>query len=67
MESQVTLDVSSVKLLSKFWDPQLKSASPTKKYKHRALEDIKESIMELQYYKDNLWRVNDEKGQSNSS
>jgi oligoribonuclease (3'-5' exoribonuclease) len=37
----------------------LKAASPAKKYEHRALEDIKESIMELQYYKQHLWKVTD--------
>jgi oligoribonuclease len=38
------------------WSPELKAASPFKKYGHRALDDIKESIMELQYYKDTLWK-----------
>ncbi len=52
-------DVSSIKILSKNWDPELKNGSPQKKYEHRALEDIKESIMELQYYKDNLWKIKD--------
>ena len=52
-------DVSSIKILSTIWDPELKNGSPQKKYEHRALEDIKESIMELQYYKDNLWKIKD--------
>ena len=51
------LDVSTIKVLTKLWNSQMKAASPEKKYEHRALEDIKESIMELQYYKENLWKI----------
>jgi oligoribonuclease len=46
-------------MLSKLWAPELKKASPVKKYEHRALGDIKESIMELKYYKEHLWKVGD--------
>lgn len=49
--------MSSIKKLSKIWTPELTNASPAKKYEHRALEDIKESIMELKYYKEYLWKV----------
>jgi oligoribonuclease len=55
----LTADVSSIKILSKMWNPELKGASPAKKYEHRALGDIKESIMELQYYREHLWKVKD--------
>ena len=48
-------------MLSKIWTPELKAASPVKKYEHRALEDIKESIMELKYYKEHLWKVGEPK------
>jgi hypothetical protein len=51
------VDVSTVKMLSKLWDPELKNGSPVKKYGHRALEDIRESIEELVYYKEHLWRI----------
>lgn len=51
------VDVSTVKMLSKLWDPELKSGAPVKKYGHRALEDIRESIQELVYYKEQLWKV----------
>jgi len=44
-------------MLSKIWTPELINASPPKKYEHRALEDIRESIMELKYYKEYLWKV----------
>ena len=38
------------------WAPEMTSAMPQKKYEHRALEDIKESIEELRYYKERLWK-----------
>jgi oligoribonuclease (3'-5' exoribonuclease) len=44
-------------MLSKMWNPELTSGSPVKKYEHRALEDIKESIQELVYYKEQLWKI----------
>ena len=46
-----------MKTLSKMWDLELKNGAPAKKYGHRALEDIKESIEELAYYKEHLWKV----------
>ena len=51
------VDVSTVKMLSKLWDPELKNGAPVKKYGHRALEDIRESIEELVYYKEHLWKI----------
>ena len=54
---ELIVDVSTVKMLSKLWDPELKNGSPVKKYGHRALEDIRESIEELVYYKEHLWKI----------
>ena len=31
--------------------------APIKKSKHRALDDIRESIQELKYYKDNIFKA----------
>ncbi|XP_037915984.1 probable oligoribonuclease isoform X2 [Hermetia illucens] len=45
------IDVSSVKELCKRWNPTLFSQAPQKKLVHRSLDDIKESIEELKYYK----------------
>jgi len=45
------IDVSSVKELCKRWNPALFSRAPRKKLIHRGLDDIRESIEELQYYK----------------
>ena len=50
-------DVSSVKICSKMWAPEMTNGMPQKKYGHRALDDIKESIEELRYYKAHLWKV----------
>lgn len=32
---------------------------PEKKYSHRALDDIRESIGELRYYRQQLWKIDD--------
>lgn len=39
------------------WAPGMIRSMPQKKYEHRALEDIKESIEELRYYKEHLWEI----------
>ena len=45
------VDVSTVKELTKRWYPEDFSQAPIKKGAHRALDDIRESIEELKYYK----------------
>ncbi|KAF6205519.1 hypothetical protein GE061_019692 [Apolygus lucorum] len=47
------LDVSSVKILAKSW---YNLGPPDKKFTHRALDDIKESIQELTVYRDSIFR-----------
>ena len=44
------LDVSTLKELASFWRPELLEGVK-KRSKHRALEDIQESIEELRYYR----------------
>ena len=34
---------------------------PSKEKKHRAMDDIRESIMELKYYKDNIFKISKSK------
>jgi oligoribonuclease len=46
------VDVSSIKELARRWYPRVYFASPEKHGGHRALADIRESIRELQYYRD---------------
>ena len=46
-----SIDVSSIKELSRRWFPRVYFNAPTKNGGHRALADILESIRELQYYR----------------
>ncbi len=48
------LDVSSIKILSKSWFPELERYR--KKGAHLARDDILESIEELKYYRDNIFK-----------
>ena len=47
------LDVSTLKILAQNWAPQI-LASFTKSSSHRALDDIRDSIAELEHYRKNL-------------
>jgi oligoribonuclease len=53
------LDVSTVKELAKRWAPSLFEAHK-KESAHRALEDIKQSIQELQYYRNCFFQLGDD-------
>jgi oligoribonuclease len=46
-----TIDVSTIKELSRRWYPKAYFAAPTKTGNHRALGDIQDSIAELAYYR----------------
>ncbi|MGV8912387.1 MAG: oligoribonuclease [Rhodoglobus sp.] len=46
-----SIDVSSIKELSKHWFPRVYFNAPAKDGGHRALADILESIRELEYYR----------------
>lgn len=50
------IDVSTVKELTRRWYPDALAAAPPKRETHRALEDIRESIAELQYYRSAVFR-----------
>ncbi len=45
------VDVSSIKELCRRWYPRSYNAAPTKAQGHRAMDDIRESIAELAYYR----------------
>src|SRR4051812_11062338 len=49
------VDVSTVKELARRWYPQIIAKQPQKKETHRALDDIRESIDELRYYKQHVF------------
>lgn len=52
------VDVTSVKELAQRWMPEILQKEPEKKNSHRALDDILESIEELRFYKENVFRTN---------
>lgn len=54
------IDVSSVKELCGRWNRQAYNTAPQKKYQHRALEDIHETIKELQHYRSKFFIIKDE-------
>ena len=49
------IDVSSLKELAKRWYPRVYQSQPEKGLAHRALADIRESIIELAYYRRTLF------------
>ncbi|TAL58818.1 MAG: oligoribonuclease, partial [Legionella sp.] len=54
------LDVSTLKELAMRWKPQLMSGL-TKESKHLALDDIKDSINELIYYREHFINLSEVK------
>lgn len=51
-----SVDVSTVKELARRWYPDVYAAAPKKTGGHRALDDIRESVAELAYYRRALFR-----------
>ena len=51
-----SVDVSTIKELGRRWYPDRMAAVPAKAAGHRAMDDIKESLAELRYYRANLFR-----------
>ena len=49
------VDVSTVKELARRWYPETIAKQPAKKETHRALDDIRESIEELRFYKQRVF------------
>ncbi len=50
-----SVDVSSVKELVKRWYPELTGAHQNKTGTHRALDDIRESVSELRFYREHVF------------
>lgn len=50
-----SIDVSSVKELVKRWYPAVDTSRPRGQGSHRALDDIRESIREMAYYRDTVF------------
>ena len=51
-----SVDVSTVKELCRRWYPEILAKAPEKAGGHRALDDIRESVAELQYYRSTVFR-----------
>jgi oligoribonuclease len=51
-----SVDVSTVKELARRWYPQVMEGAPTKAGGHRAMDDIRESVAELAYYRTAIFR-----------
>jgi oligoribonuclease len=51
-----SVDVSTIKELSRRWYPGVITAAPRKSGGHRALDDIRESVAELAYYRAAVFR-----------
>jgi oligoribonuclease len=49
-----SIDVSSLKELCRRWYPETYSKRPGKAEQHRALDDVRESIAELRFYREQL-------------
>jgi oligoribonuclease len=49
------VDVSSIKEVARRWFPTITSKQPQKKETHRALDDIRESINELRFYRQHVF------------
>lgn len=50
-----SVDVSTLKELGRRWAPAVVKGAPSKAGSHRALDDIRESVAELRYYRERLF------------
>jgi oligoribonuclease len=51
-----SVDVSTIKELARRWYPEVVAKAPDKKGGHRALDDIRESVEELKYYRGAIFK-----------
>ena len=51
-----SVDVSTVKELARRWYPGAAAGAPAKRGSHRALGDIRESVAELRYYREAVFK-----------
>lgn len=52
-----SVDVSTIKELARRWYPEAMAGAPTKAGGHRAMDDIRESVAELAYYRTVVFRA----------
>jgi len=51
-----SVDVSTIKELARRWYPDVLKGRPEKEGRHRALDDIRESVEELRYYRETVFK-----------
>ncbi len=51
-----SVDVTSIKELARRWHPEVVRSAPEKSGGHRALDDIRESLVELRHYRQHLFQ-----------
>jgi len=51
-----SVDVSTVKELARRWYPEALAGAPAKNGGHRAMDDIRDSVAELRYYRSSVFR-----------
>lgn len=51
-----SVDVSTIKELARRWYPEALNAAPRKETAHRAMDDIRESVAELAYWRSTVFR-----------
>ena len=52
-----SIDVSTIKELARRWYPDSTKGAPRKVGSHRALDDIRESVVELKYWRETIFRT----------
>jgi oligoribonuclease len=52
-----SVDVSTIKELARRWYPDAIANAPAKAGGHRALDDIRESVAELRYYRETIFKA----------
>jgi oligoribonuclease len=52
-----SVDVSTIKELARRWYPEVLAEAPQKATAHRALDDIRESVAELAFYRERLFKA----------
>ena len=51
-----SIDVSTIKELSRRWYPETISGAPSKSGGHRAMDDVRESVAELRYWRETVFK-----------
>jgi len=51
-----SIDVSTIKELARRWFPETLANAPSKAGGHRAMDDIRESVAELRYWREAVFR-----------